>query len=159
VKVEHAYLETPIGWLEISGNELGISQIKFINAGGNPDYQSETLCKCLEQLEEYFNGKRREFTIKMNLSGTDFQRKVWNETCKIPFGRTASYGEIAKRLGDTGLARAVGQANGKNQLPIVIPCHRVIGINGKLTGYAGGLEKKKWLLRHEAGHSPGLLFE
>ena len=101
------------------------------------------------QLQEYFNGKRTEFSLQINPSGTDFQLKVWQELLNIPYGKTYSYLELSKKLGDVKAIRAVASANGKNPLWIVIPCHRVIGTDGSLTGYAGGLWRKKWLLEHE----------
>ena len=101
------------------------------------------------QLSEYFEGKRKEFSFKLNPKGTDFQQKVWQELLKIPFGKTTSYLELSKQLGDVKAIRAVAAANGKNPLWIVVPCHRVIGSDGSLTGYAGGLWRKKWLLEHE----------
>ena len=101
------------------------------------------------QLKEYFEGKRTEFSFKINPAGTDFQQKVWQELLNIPFGKTCSYLELSKKLGDVKAIRAVASANGKNPLWIVVPCHRVIGSDGSLTGYAGGLWRKKWLLEHE----------
>jgi methylated-DNA-[protein]-cysteine S-methyltransferase len=104
-------------------------------------------------LEEYFAGARTDFSIPVNQSGTDFQKKVWQQLLKIPYGTTVSYIEIAIRLGNSKLTRAVGGANHRNKLWIVVPCHRVIGADGSLTGYGGGLECKQWLLRHEANNS------
>ena len=101
------------------------------------------------QLSEYFEGKRKEFTFKLNPKGTDFQQRVWQALLKIPFGKTTSYLELSKQLGDVKAIRAVAAANGKNPLWVVVPCHRVIGSDGSLTGYAGGLWRKKWLLEHE----------
>jgi methylated-DNA-[protein]-cysteine S-methyltransferase len=100
-------------------------------------------------LEEYFKGTRREFDLKLRIEGTDFQRRVWDSLCGIPYGCTASYGEIAAIIGNPKASRAVGNANNRNRIPIIIPCHRVVGCNGKLTGYAGGLWRKEWLLSHE----------
>jgi methylated-DNA-[protein]-cysteine S-methyltransferase len=102
------------------------------------------------QLGEYFAGERFEFDLPLGATGTQFQRKVWSELCRIPYGATASYGELARRVGQPGAARAVGLANGSNPLPIVVPCHRVIGADGSLTGFGGGIERKRWLLVHEA---------
>lgn len=104
---------------------------------------------CMKQLDEYFKCERKEFTIRYQLQGTDFQTKVWNELCKIPYGKTVSYGDIAAAAGFGGSSRAAGGAIGSNKISIIIPCHRVIGKNGKLTGYAGGLQRKEWLLNHE----------
>lgn len=102
-----------------------------------------------EQTSEYFAGKRHEFTLPVKPEGTEFQQKVWQHLCKIPFGESWSYGQLAKSIGNKNASRAVGAANGKNPISIIIPCHRVIGANGALTGYAGGLAAKKWLLTHE----------
>ena len=101
------------------------------------------------QLEAYFEGQLKEFDIPMKFEGTDFQKKVWNELLTIPFGKTASYLDIAKQIGNAGAVRAVGLTNGKNPISIICPCHRVIGSSGKLTGYGGGLDNKEWLLKHE----------
>ena len=102
-----------------------------------------------DQLKDYFAKKRTKFELKLDLQGTDFQKKVWTELCKIPYGKMASYGQIAQRVGNPKAARAVGSANHRNPLWIIVPCHRVIGAKGKLTGYAGGLEVKAYLLQHE----------
>jgi methylated-DNA-[protein]-cysteine S-methyltransferase len=106
-----------------------------------------------EQLSEYFAGERSEFDLPLAPEGTAFQRKVWNALCTIPYGETLSYGGLARRIGQPTAARAVGLANGSNPLPIVVPCHRVIGADGSLTGFGGGIERKRWLLAHEAKHS------
>jgi methylated-DNA-[protein]-cysteine S-methyltransferase len=105
------------------------------------------------QLTEYFAGERAEFDLSLGAEGTDFQHKVWNALCAIPYGETISYGELARRIGQPTAARAVGLANGSNPLPIVVPCHRVIGADGSLTGFGGGIERKRWLLAHEAQHA------
>lgn len=146
-----AYLETPIGWLQIAGTEAGISAITFSEE--NPTVFSaevpECLQNCHQQLSEYFKGERLEFDLTLAPNGTDFQQKVWQHLKAIPFGKTRSYLEVALQLGEPTYTRAVGSANGKNPLAIVVPCHRVIGANGSLTGYAGGLWRKKWLLQFE----------
>lgn len=108
------------------------------------------LINCVEQLIQYFQGALRQFDIPLNQPGTPFQQEVWSELMRIPFGKTISYLELARRTGDTKATRAVANANGKNNIAIIIPCHRVIGSNRELTGYAGGLWRKKWLLEHEA---------
>ena len=115
----------------------------------------------IAQLDAYFAGSRIEFDVPLSLAGTDFQRRVWTELQEIPLGETISYGELARRVGTPGASRAVGLANGRNPVAIVVPCHRVIGADGRLTGYGGGLERKAWLLRHEAeicGASAARLF-
>lgn len=143
-------IKTPLGTTTIEGDENGISKISVVD----DDLEvSETipleLKKATEQLTEYFEGKRNGFDLKLNPKGTDFQKKVWTELQKIPFGKSISYLDLAKRLGDVKSIRAAASANGKNPLWIVVPCHRVIGSDGSLTGYAGGLWRKKWLLEHE----------
>ena len=135
---------------EIQGDENGISKIHVMNE----DIEISTkipkeLKEAVLQLQDYFDGKRTTFTFPLNPSGTDFQKKVWDELLHIPFGKTCSYLDLSKKLGDVKAIRAVASANGKNPLWIVIPCHRVIGSDGSLTGYAGGLWCKKWLLEHE----------
>ena len=144
------FINTPLGFTEIQGDENGISKIHVMNE----DVEISTkipkeLKEAVLQLQDYFDGKRTSFTFPLNPSGTDFQKKVWNELLHIPFGKTCSYLDLSKKLGDAKAIRAVASANGKNPLWIVVPCHRVIGTNGSLTGYAGGLWRKKWLLEHE----------
>lgn len=145
-----AIIKTPLGFTEITGDENGISKIHVLNEEVEISVSiPKELKKAVLQLEEYFNGKRTEFNFKLNPSGTEFQKKVWQELLQISFGKTCSYLELSKKLGDVKAIRAVASANGKNPLWIVIPCHRVIGTDGSLTGYAGGLWRKKWLLEHE----------
>lgn len=144
-------LHTPLGFLEIKGNEEAITSVLFVE---NEVASDSTTCsvveQCRKELEEYFAGKRQDFTVNTEPKGTDFQKQVWQQLLQIPFGETTSYGEIAKRMNkDEGSSRAVGSANGQNPVAIIIPCHRVIGENGKLTGYAGGVWRKDWLLEHE----------
>jgi methylated-DNA-[protein]-cysteine S-methyltransferase len=117
----------------------------------------ELLDEAAAQLADYFAGRRTDFELPLALDGTDFQRRVWAELCQIPYGDTISYGQLALRVGKPGSARAVGLANGRNPVAIIVPCHRVIGSDGKLTGYGGGLDRKAWLLDHEAAHGPGQL--
>ena len=145
-----AIIKTTLGFTEIQGSENGISKIHVLNE----DIEISTkipkeLKGAVLQLKDYFEGKRTEFSFKINPAGTDFQQKVWQELLNIPFGKTCSYLELSKKLGDVKAIRAVASANGKNPLWIVVPCHRVIGSDGSLTGYAGGLWRKKWLLEHE----------
>ncbi len=148
---ETVFIKTPLGVASITGDENGVTKISITEDGReNPSTQiSDVLKDAAHQLQDYFDGKRNEFNIKLNPSGTDFQKKVWKELTKIPFGKTVSYLDIAKQLGDPKCIRAAASANGKNPLWVVIPCHRVIGSDGSLTGYAGGLWRKKWLLDHE----------
>lgn len=153
------YYHSPVGILKISGTDQYISEITFHDtsqkAEGGKNI-SPILINCVEQLIQYFNGERRQFDFPMNQSGTAFQQDVWNHLLTIPFGRTISYLDLAKMTGDTKATRAVANANGKNNIAIVIPCHRVIGSNRELTGYAGGLWRKKWLLEHEAKYAYGV---
>ncbi|TVZ26392.1 methylated-DNA-[protein]-cysteine S-methyltransferase [Gillisia sp. Hel_I_86] len=143
-------LKTPLGIAEVSGDELGISKIEILD---QEEFQQEEVPKELEtavdQLKGYFSGELKNFTLKMNPAGTNFQKQVWQALNKIPYGETRSYLELSKELGNVKAIRAVAAANGKNPLWIVIPCHRVIGSDGSLTGYAGGLWRKKWLLDFE----------
>ena len=145
-----AIINTPLVFTEICGDENGISKIHVLNE----DFEISTkipkeLKEAVVQLDDYFKGKRTDFSFKINPSGTDFQQKVWQELLNIPYGKTCSYLDLSKKLGDVKAIRAVASANGKNPLWIVVPCHRVIGSDGSLTGYAGGLWRKKWLLEHE----------
>jgi len=145
-----AYIKTPLGITEISGDENGISKISVLDVEMKDLPQIPDVLKiAVTQLEDYFLGKRNEFTFKLNPQGTEFQKKVWQGLLEIPFGKTMSYQELSIKLGDIKAIRAVASANGKNPLWIVVPCHRVIGTDGSLTGYAGGLWRKKWLLEHE----------
>lgn len=141
---------SPLGRLEIEATDTAVIAIRFAEAE-TPASPADTplLQACLRQLDEYFKGQRVSFDLPLQLGGTEFQRMVWRELTTIPFGQTISYGELARRIGNPKAVRAVGAANGKNIINIVIPCHRVIGGNGKLTGYGGGLERKEWLLNHE----------
>lgn len=144
------FINTPLGFTEIQGDENGISKIHVMNEDVEISTKiPEELKEAVLQLQDYFDGKRTTFTFPLNPSGTEFQKKVWLELQQIPFGKTCSYLELSKKLGDVKAIRAVASANGKNPLWIVIPCHRVIGTDGSLTGYAGGLWRKKWLLEHE----------
>jgi methylated-DNA-[protein]-cysteine S-methyltransferase len=148
--MEKAIINTPLGLSEIQGDENGISKIYIRDE--NVEITSKIPSKLKEavlQLQEYFDGKRTHFTFLLHPSGTEFQKKVWQELLNIPFGKTCSYLELSKKLGDVKAIRAVAAANGKNPLWIVVPYHRVIGSDGSLTGYAGGLWRKKWLLEHE----------
>ncbi len=145
-----AIINTPIGLTEIQGDETGISKIHIMNENVEISTKiPKELKEAILQLKDYFDGKRTEFTFLLNPTGTEFQKKVWQELVNIPYGKTCSYLELSKKLGDVKAIRAVAAANGKNPLWIVVPCHRVIGSDGSLTGYAGGLWRKKWLLEHE----------
>jgi methylated-DNA-[protein]-cysteine S-methyltransferase len=150
VQTYRACHHSEIGFLEIVGNKKGILTITFgadeFEADGNlPAPMSE----CLRQLTEYFKGRRQKFSIPLLLEGTDFQKAVWRQLQNIPFGQTASYGDVARAVGSPRAFRAVGNANNKNPIPLIIPCHRVIGSDGKLVGFGGGIWRKEWLLDHE----------
>ena len=147
--METVYIKTPLGIAKIMGDENGISVISVSDEGIISSIIPSILQESVSQLNDYFEGKRNDFTLKLNPSGTEFQQKVWKGLLEIPYGKTMSYLELSKKLGDVKAIRAVASANGKNPLWIVVPCHRVIGTDGSLTGYAGGLWRKKWLLEHE----------
>jgi methylated-DNA-[protein]-cysteine S-methyltransferase len=147
--METAYIKTPLGIATIIGDENGISVISVSDEGEISSTIPTILQDVVSQLNGYFEGKRNNFDFKLNPKGTDFQQKVWKGLLEIPFGKTMSYMDLSKKLGDVKAIRAVASANGKNPLWIVVPCHRVIGTDGSLTGYAGGLWRKKWLLEHE----------
>ncbi|MEO8534474.1 MAG: methylated-DNA--[protein]-cysteine S-methyltransferase [Flavobacterium sp.] len=144
-----AYIESPLGITTIIGDENGVSVISVTKDGEVSAEIPEILQEAVDQLQEYFEGKRTDFTFRLNPKGTEFQQKVWKSLLEIPYGKTVSYMDQTKKLGDIKAIRAVASANGKNPLWIVVPCHRVIGTNGSLTGYAGGIWRKKWLLEHE----------
>ena len=151
--METVYIKTPIGIAQICGNKDGISAITFLNEEQKPCLAiPKILEEAVLQLNEYFNGDRTEFTLKLNPQGTTFQKEVWHQLQSIPFGKTCSYMDMAKKKGNPKAIRAMASANGKNPIAIVIPCHRVIGSNGSLTGYAGGLWRKKFLLELEQGN-------
>ena len=156
--METTFIKTSLGIAKIVGDENGISVISISNEGDSSPTIPTVLQESVSQLNKYFNGKRTNFTFKLNPSGTEFQQKVWKGLLEIPFGKTISYLELSKKLGDVKAIRAVASANGKNPLWIVVPCHRVIGTDGSLTGYAGGLWRKKWLLEHENSSNQQSLF-
>ncbi|HOW86045.1 MAG TPA: methylated-DNA--[protein]-cysteine S-methyltransferase [Candidatus Aminicenantes bacterium] len=150
-----AYYESPIGTIEIIGADAGVSGLNFVDIkeektarrlGGRPPVP---VADALAQLDGYFRGDRRAFTVKLDLRGTDFQRMVWSRLLLIEYGRTTTYGALAAAVGRPAATRAVGGANHSNPVSIIVPCHRVVGSDGRLTGYGGGLWRKEWLLRHE----------
>jgi methylated-DNA-[protein]-cysteine S-methyltransferase len=143
------FINSPLGITKIVGDENGIAEISILSEGEVSKTIPLELQEAAKQLSDYFDGKRKHFNFKLNPKGTEFQQKVWQELLTIPFGKTISYLDLSKKLGDVKAIRAVASANGKNPLWIVVPCHRVIGTDGSLTGYAGGLWRKKWLLEHE----------
>lgn len=153
-KTHIKYLHTPIGWLKLQSTKNALIAISFTEKEGeSSEFIPPVLNDTLNQLQEYFEGTRNKFDVKLLPSGTVFQQKTWDYVSEVEFGTTVSYLDIAIKTGSNKNTRAVGLANGKNPIPIIIPCHRVIGSNGKLTGYAGGLEKKRWLLHHELIHT------
>ncbi|MCW8332148.1 methylated-DNA--[protein]-cysteine S-methyltransferase [Photobacterium sp. SDRW27] len=142
-------LQTPIGWLNIVADESAVMAIEFDADPTASEAPNVVSNQCCQQLEAYFNGESKNFDVPLRMEGTEFQRQVWQALNHVPYGETCSYADIANRIGNPKAVRAVGAANGKNPIPIIVPCHRVIGSSGKLTGYAGGLDLKVWLLEHE----------
>ncbi len=156
--MEIVFINSPLGITKIVGDENGITEISVLSEGDITTKIPKQLKDAVTQLKDYFTGKRKDFDFQMNPKGTEFQQRVWQELGNIPFGKTISYLELSKKLGDVKAIRAVASANGKNPLWIVIPCHRVIGTDGSLTGYAGGLWRKKWLIEHENPSNQQRLF-
>ncbi len=152
------FIDSPLGITKIVGDDAGVSVISILETGIVSTEIPDALKQAVFELEEYFLGKRMVFSFKLNPTGTAFQQKVWEALLKIPFGKTMSYLELSKNLGDPKAIRAVAAANGKNPIWLVVPCHRVIGTDGSLTGYAGGLWRKKWLLEHENPLKQQVLF-
>jgi methylated-DNA-[protein]-cysteine S-methyltransferase len=154
------YYHSPVGILKISATETFVTEVTFFDKVAKAEPRKKNmpplLIQCIEQLIQYFNGERRQFELMINQEGTVFQKDVWNELMAIPFGKTISYLELARRTGDTKATRAVANANGRNNVAIIVPCHRVIGANKDLVGYGGGLWRKKWLLDHEAKYAWGV---
>ena len=155
------YYQSPVGLIRIAGNDNFISEIHFVDNIEKPPADRKKqlpplVIQCVEELIQYFHGQRKSFDLPINQAGSAFQQKVWNELSGIPFGKTISYLELSRRLGDSKAIRAAAAANGRNNVAIIIPCHRVIGSNNKLVGYAGGLWRKKWLLEHEAKLAHGV---
>lgn len=155
----YIYYQSPVGTLKIGSTGSYISEVSFVDDSEDVVFstnENALLNKCIKELSEYFSGGRLSFDISVQQKGTDFQTKVWNELMNIDFGKTISYLTLAKRLGDPKCIRAAASGNGKNNLCIIVPCHRVIGSNQQLVGYAGGLWRKKWLLDHENKIANGL---
>ncbi len=157
------YYASPLGDLLITSDGQAITGILFTDAEQDKTLPENTrearpdvVQHCIRQLDEYFAGTRESFALPIAQKGTDFQQSVWKALCTIPYGRTCSYGALARQLGNEKSIRAVGTTNGKNQISIVVPCHRVIGADGSLTGYGGGLWRKKWLLEHEQRFKYGI---
>jgi len=159
-------IPSPVGKLTLSAVNGRLTGVLFEDNRYPPDREGwrrddadPTLLAARQQLEQYFAGARREFELPLSSKGTEFQQKVWSALGQIPFGETRSYGEQARLVGDYKAVRAVGMANGKNPIPIIVPCHRVIGADGSMTGFGGGIERKKWLLAHEARFRSKTLFD
>lgn len=153
----YTWTDSPLGRILLEGDEHGLSRLKVNTKDRSVSPEADALedadmfLDAVDQLHAYFAGDLQNFDLKLNPQGTPFQQRAWQELRKIPFGQTITYGEQARRLGDPNACRAVGAANGQNPLGIIVPCHRVIGSTGKLTGFAGGLDAKAWLLNHESG--------
>jgi methylated-DNA-[protein]-cysteine S-methyltransferase len=157
--MENCIIKSPLGFTKIVGDNDGICNITILNSEERiTDVIPIELEDCVIQLNEYFEGSRKQFDLKFNAEGTPFQKKVWKHIEQIPYGKTISYLDLSKQLGDIKAIRAVANANSKNPLWIVVPCHRVIGSDGSLTGYVGGLHRKKWLLDHENPYKQLALF-
>lgn len=146
----YSYYDSPVGKIEIICTEDAVISLMFVDTERYICKTNNFTKNVIMQLDQYFKGTRQAFQLKIDLQGTNFQNKVWNELLKIPYGTTISYKDLAEKIGNINSSRAVGNANGKNIVWILIPCHRVVGSNGNLTGYAGGIDKKQWLLEHEA---------
>jgi methylated-DNA-[protein]-cysteine S-methyltransferase len=158
MQVFTTYHQSPVGVLKIQCTDADIVLIHFVKEPGIENNHHPLLEKCIGQLDEYFTGKRKDFDLPLSQPGTSFQQNVWAHLLKIPYGKTISYLQLSKQIGDVKAIRAIAATNGKNNIAIIVPCHRVIGSNATLVGYAGGLQKKKWLLEHEAKYSYGLQF-
>ena len=157
--MQTCFIETPLGNAKIVGDNNGIASVSILNSEEElSEVIPESLLECVTQLKAYFKNERKTFNLKLNPEGTAFQKNVWNLLVSIPYGKTLSYLQLSKQLGDVKAIRAVANANGKNPLWIIIPCHRVIGSDGSLTGYAGGLHRKQWLLNHESAYKQQSLF-
>lgn len=151
------YYQSPLGQLKLQCSDEHLIALLFTDGQHTAEADSHPiLTNCAQQLDEYFSGQRKDFDLPLMQQGTDFQRKVWTLLQEISYGKTISYNDLAKQYGDLKAIRAVASANGRNNLAIIVPCHRVIGSNRSLTGYAGGLWRKKWLLDHEAKHHSGV---
>ena len=146
--------QSPLGFLILKSDDLAVTEISFSESELQEQNDCAVLLQCKLQLDDYFSGKSFGFDMPLNAEGTEFQKKVWTELLKIPYGETITYMELAVRLGDSKAVRAVGTSNGRNPIAIVIPCHRVIGVGNKLTGYAGGIWRKKVLLELEMKYKP-----
>ncbi|MBS9437926.1 methylated-DNA--[protein]-cysteine S-methyltransferase [Photorhabdus noenieputensis] len=149
----HHYFDTPKGfpkpYIHITADDKGVTSLYFVDEKTAPEVKNDITKQCVKELRGYFAGKRTEFSVPLNPTGTEFQQRVWLQLCKIPFGEVWSYKQLSLALGSVNYCRAVGMANSRNPISLIVPCHRVIGHDGKLVGYTGGLNIKSWLLEHE----------
>ncbi|MBI1299479.1 methylated-DNA--[protein]-cysteine S-methyltransferase [bacterium] len=145
----YTYYTSPIGLIEIGGTDTALTSLYFVDTERHDTSSAAVLEDAARQLDEYFNHRRQEFDLPLEPQGTDFQRRVWHQLLTVRYGTTVAYQDIANALGNPKAIRAVGAANGQNPISVIVPCHRIIGSNGKLTGYGGGLWRKEWLLQHE----------
>ncbi|KZN54219.1 methylated-DNA--[protein]-cysteine S-methyltransferase [Pseudoalteromonas luteoviolacea] len=143
------YFQSPLGLIEIKASDIGVRQLIFCGEQTSDVHPSTLLQECKQQLSAYFDQKLTQFDLDLDWQGTPFQKQVWQALTTIPFGQSLSYLELAQQLNNPKAVRAVGGANGRNPITLIVPCHRVIGANGKMTGYAGGVLRKQWLLAHE----------
>ncbi len=153
-----AFMRSPVGYLEVVASSRGIRSLTFLPFRVRIRQVPHALKPCISQLDEYFSGTRMVFDVNLDLAGSAFQLKVWKELMKIPYGETITYHELARLTGNEKAFRAVGGANSRNPVSVIVPCHRVIGSNGRLVGYRGGLKRKKWLLEHEHAFAQRDLF-
>lgn len=146
-----SFYPSPVGWLALVASDEALMRIKFLETkpDAHPQQDNTIIQQTKKELSAYFDGKRKTFSIPLDVEGTDFQQLVWKELIHIPFGQTITYGQLAQKLGDIKKVRAVGRANGQNPIPIIVPCHRVIGADNNLVGYGGGIRRKRFLLKHE----------
>ncbi len=157
--METCIINSPLGYAKISGDSAGITSVSIVDTEEElSEIIPESLIECVAQLTAYFKNKSKTFDLKLNPQGTLFQKTIWRLLEDIPYGKTISYLQLSKQLGDVKAIRAVASANGKNPIWIIVPCHRVIGSDGSLTGYAGGLHRKQWLLNHESEYKQQTLF-
>ena len=148
-EIDIGIVESPIGLIEIKATVGAITSLEFVELPGEDERRSPIVEEAIQQLSAYFDGTRRDFDLPLSLQGTDFQRLVWQQLLTIPYGQITFYHDLAEAIGKPKAVRAVGAANGQNPISIIVPCHRVIGSDGSLTGYGGGLWRKEWLLKHE----------
>lgn len=151
VGTHFAYYDSPIGIIEVGGGDDAVTSLVFVEERRDGVASNGVCDEAVRQISEYFDGKREKFDLEIKLEGTEFQQEVWEELGAIPFGQTVSYGDLARAIGKPSAVRAVGAANGSNPISIILPCHRVVGSDGGMTGYGGGLWRKEWLLKHEGG--------